>query len=68
VVATHEEVGPMPWTLIWLLIMGVIIVVVWRYTKPVDRVEDDTSYLFEGRRGGRYGAKFLNILRGRGND
>jgi hypothetical protein len=48
--------------------MGVIIVVLWRYSKPVDKVEDDTSYLFEGGRAGGYGSKFLNILRGRGND
>jgi hypothetical protein len=58
----------MPWMLIWLLIMGVIIVVLWLYSKPVDKVEDDTSYLFEGGRAGGYGSKFLNILRGRGND
>jgi len=58
----------MPLTLIWLLIMGVIIVVLWRVTKPIDKIENDTSYLFEGRRAGGYGLKFLNILRGRGND
>ena len=58
----------MPWMLIWLAIMASIIVVLWRFTKPVDRIEDDTSYLFEGRPGGRYGSKFFNILRGHGND
>jgi len=71
VAAHHEgyvEVRLMPWTLIWLLIMGVIIVVLWRCTKRIDKLEDDTSYMYEGSLGGGYGSKFLDILRGRGND
>jgi hypothetical protein len=59
----------MAWMLFWLLSMGVIIVVLWRYSKPVDQIEDDTSYLFEGGRPGTpYGSKFLNILLGRDDD
>jgi len=58
----------MPLTVIWLLMMGLIIAALWRYSRKVDKIEDDTSYLFEGRRGGGYGSKFLNVLRGHGND
>lgn len=56
------------WMFLWLLIMGLVIVVMWRLKGRLDRVEDDTSYLFEGARGSRYGEKFLDILLGRNRD
>ena len=64
----EEEGGDVMWTLLWLLIMAVVIVVLWALKKRLDRVEDDTSYLFEGARSTSYGQKFFDILRGRRSD
>jgi hypothetical protein len=55
----------MPWMVIWLLVMALVIAVLWRFSKNIDKIEDDTSYLYEGRRGGGFGSKFLSILLGR---
>jgi hypothetical protein len=54
----------------WVLLVAVVLVVylMYRLSKRVDDIEDDAAYLYEQRQGGRYGAKFLNILRGRGDD
>ena len=56
------------WMFLWLLIMAVVIGVLWRLKGRLDRVEDDTSYLFEGAQSSRYGEKFFNILIGRNRE
>jgi hypothetical protein len=54
----------------WVLLVAVVLVVylMYRLSKRVDDIENDAAYLYEQQQGGRYGAKFLNILRGRGDD
>lgn len=54
----------------WVLLVAVVLVVylMYRLSKRVDDIEDDAAYLYEQQQGGSYGAKFLNILRGRGDD
>lgn len=54
----------------WVLLVAVVLVVylMYRLSKRVDDIEDDAAYLYEQQQGGSYGAKFWNILRGRGDD
>jgi hypothetical protein len=54
----------------WILLVAVVLVVyaMLRIAKRIDGLEDDSSYIYEGERAGGYGSKFLNILRGRGDD
>jgi hypothetical protein len=39
-----------------------------RWAKHADDMEADSAYLYENAQGPGYGHKFLNILRGRGDD
>lgn len=39
-----------------------------RWAKHADAIESDSAYLYENAQGPGYGAKFLNILRGRDHD
>ncbi len=54
----------------WVLLVAVVLVVylMYRLSKRIDDIENDAAYLYEQQRGGRFGAKFLNILSGRGDD
>jgi hypothetical protein len=55
----------------WLVVLLGLVLVVYllsRWAKRADDVEDDSAYLYENAQGPGYGSKFLNILRGRGED
>ncbi len=56
------------WWLVLLVLVALIGWGLWRAAAWAKSTEDDTGYLFEGGGRGSYGAKFLSILRGRGND
>ena len=54
----------------WVMLAGVAVAIylLSRWAKRADDVEGDSAYLYENVQGPGYGAKFLDILRGRDHD
>jgi hypothetical protein len=48
--------------------VGLVIYLLSRWARRADDIEADSAYLYENAQGPGYGSKFLNILRGRGDD
>lgn len=53
----------------WILLVAVasVVYLMLRIAKRIDGIEDDTAYIYEDQPRGSYGAKFWNILSGRGD-
>jgi hypothetical protein len=56
----------------WWLFLVVLVVLfgylLREFAKHADEIEDDTAHVYDHRIRSSYGSKFLNILRGRGDD
>ncbi len=58
----------MIWWLLLIAIVAIMAYLIRAFAAHADDIEDDSAYLYEHRVRSAYGSKFLNILRGRGDD
>lgn len=58
----------MLWWLFLLVLLGFFGYLLRAFAAHADEIEDDTAHLYKHRQRSAYGSKFLNILRGRGDD
>ncbi|MCW2528272.1 MAG: hypothetical protein JWM76_3132 [Pseudonocardiales bacterium] len=56
------------WWIVLIVLLAAIGYGLYRAARWSSSVEDDTHYLFEGGGRGSYGAKFIKIFGGRGNE